>query len=251
MNSNETSNGDFLDNFNSENNASVDDFIKQLEEKEKDLDISSDLVIEVGESDVEHDNIHDSFVPNGGDVEIPESTSMNGEVKTLPTDDFSKDSEIKLLEEKIKRLTAEREQLSEKMRRRQMDFDNYKNRNERERKETFKNVLCSLATQMLPVLDNLNRALDVTSEAHENGEKDFQKFLEGIVLVNQQLNEVLAGMGVQPIAAVGQPFNPAFHEAVASEQTNEHPSQTVIEELLRGYRLDDKIIRASMVKVSA
>ncbi len=105
---------------------------------------------------------------------------------------------------------------------------------------------------MLPVLDNLNRALDANSGSGDIVETDdVTVFFEGIVLVNQQLNEVLAGMGVQPIPAVGQPFDPNIHEAVASEETDEHPPKTVMQELLRGYRVDDKVIRASMVKVSA
>jgi len=70
------------------------------------------------------------------------------------------------------------------------------------------------------------------------------------VLVSQQLNEILAEMGVQPILAVGERFDPHYHEAVATETNDDFPSQTVTAELLRGYRLGEKIIRPSMVKVS-
>jgi len=70
------------------------------------------------------------------------------------------------------------------------------------------------------------------------------------VLVNQQLNEVLAEMGVQPIASVGEPFDPHFHEAVATEISGDYPPNTVTGELLRGYRVGDRIIRAAMVRVS-
>ncbi len=70
------------------------------------------------------------------------------------------------------------------------------------------------------------------------------------MLVNQQLGEVLEEMGVQPIVAVGEPFDPHFHEAVATETNDEVPPHTITAELLRGYRIDDKVIRASMVKVS-
>ena len=71
------------------------------------------------------------------------------------------------------------------------------------------------------------------------------------MLVNQQLNEVLAEMGVQPISSVGEHFDPHFHEAVAMEETEEFPPNTITAEFLRGYRIGDKIVRASMVKVSA
>jgi len=70
------------------------------------------------------------------------------------------------------------------------------------------------------------------------------------VMVNQQLNEVLAEMGVLPIASIGEPFDPHFHEAVATEVSTEFPPNTVTGELLRGYRVGDRVIRAAMVKVS-
>jgi len=101
---------------------------------------------------------------------------------------------------------------------------------------------------MLPVLDNMNRALD--SASNLSNTQEIQHFFDGIVLVNQQLNEVLAEMGVQPIAAVGERFDPHFHEAVATEETDEVPPNTITAEFLRGYRIDNKVVRASMVKVS-
>ncbi len=253
MNSKDTSNEDFLENLEvDEKTPSVDDFIKELEAKEKYLDISADLVIEVGDSDVEHDNIHDSFVS--------QNLSKNDSFENLSDDDFAsllsgnrvnKDNGV-ALQEQVTKLTNENNELKESLKRRQRDFDNYRGRVERERNETFKNILSSLAAQILPVLDNMNRALDSATEVEKNsGQKDFQTFLEGIVLVNQQLNEVFVEMGVQPIPAIGKPFDPKIHEAVANVETDEYPHETVVEELLRGYRIDERIIRASMVKVSS
>jgi molecular chaperone GrpE len=134
---------------------------------------------------------------------------------------------------------------------RQMDFDNYRKRIERERGDTFQNQIGNLATQMLPVLDNLNRALDAASHFDGEQSKDFRQFFDGIALVNQQLNEVLCEMGVQPVLTVGEAFNPYFHDAVATEATDDFPPNTITEELLRGYRLGDKLIRAAMVKVAS
>jgi molecular chaperone GrpE len=103
---------------------------------------------------------------------------------------------------------------------------------------------------MLPVLDNLDRALLFAENHDEASSKDFHQFFEGIVMVNQQLNEVLANMGVSPIASVGQPFDPHFHEAVAAEESAGFPPNTVTGELRRGYRIGDRVIRAAMVRVS-
>ncbi|NNE99434.1 MAG: nucleotide exchange factor GrpE [Pyrinomonadaceae bacterium] len=231
--------------------SSVDDFIKELEEKEKDLDISSDLVIEVGESEVEHENIHDSFMSNSFEVPSFEDSLANVPVPSLDELDPEEAPEPQSGDE-VEKLRTERDELKDSLVRRQRDFDNYRNRTERERGDTFKNVVVSVGNQMLPVLDNLNRALDASSSAEDSeSEGDFQTFVHGIVLVNQQLNEVLASMGIKPIPAVNEPFDPRFHEAVATEETDEFPPKTVIEEILRGYQVDDRVIRPSMVKVSA
>jgi molecular chaperone GrpE len=159
-------------------------------------------------------------------------------------------NEISILQNQISKMGTQHVELFEISRRRQIDFYNYKNRTERERSETFRKQLSNLAEKMLPVLDNLNRALNSAAHFSDENLQDFQQFFDGIVLVSQQLNEVLAGMGVQPIASVGEPFNPHFHEAVATEENENFPPYTITAELLRGYRIDDKVIRASMVKVS-
>jgi len=235
-----------------DNTLSIDEFFKQLEAKEKDLDISSDLVIEVDELDLGEQDISDflqmdlSVVPNKPESAVTTFDDNPPQAKDNPT----LQSEILTLQKQIARMETERTELFETARRRQTDFDNYKNRTERERSETFRNQLSNLATQMLPVVDNLNRALDSSGNIAEECSQDFKQFFEGIVLVSQQLKEILAEMGVQPIIAVGELFDPHFHEAVATETTDEFPAQTVTAELLRGYRIGDKVVRASMVKVS-
>ncbi|HLM62208.1 MAG TPA: nucleotide exchange factor GrpE [Pyrinomonadaceae bacterium] len=243
---------EFSDESEADNTLSIDEFFKQLEAKEKDLDISSDLVIEIDESATDGQDISDFFqvdfsaAPNKPEPAI--SAFEDNSIHSTGTSNLQ--SEILNLQNQIARMETERVELFEISRRRQNDFDNYKNRTERERGETFRNQLSNLATQMLPVVDNLNRALDSSGHITEESTQDFKQFFEGIFLVSQQLNEILAEMGVQPIVAVGEPFNPHYHEAVATEITDEFPPQTVISELLRGYRIGDKVIRPSMVKVS-
>jgi molecular chaperone GrpE len=217
------------------------------------LDISSDLVIEVDESDVGKQDISDfmqldlSVAPNK-----PESAEVVSfdENPLRQTGLSNLQAEIANMQNQINKLESERLELFEISRRRQNDFENYKNRTERERSETFRNQLSNLAMQMLPVVDNLNRALDSTESMKQGATQDFRQFYEGIVLVSQQINEILAEMGVQPIHAVGERFDPHFHEAIATEITDEMPAQIVTSELLRGYRIGEKVIRPSMVKVS-
>jgi molecular chaperone GrpE len=252
MNSNNTPNEEIVDDISSDGvESSVDDFIKELELKERDLHISSDMVIEIGDSEVEHENIHDSFVKNLNS-EIPHKKTANQPQSTSVSESKSSKEFVSNLKGNVEKLTNERDDLKASLGRRQRDFDNYRNRIERERKDTYKNILGNLATKILPVLDNLHRALELSAKTEKNtGEQDLRTFFDGIVLVNQQLNEVLMEMGVKPIPAVGEAFDPNIHEAVATEKTDKYPNNTVIQELLRGYQIDEKVIRASMVKVSS
>jgi molecular chaperone GrpE len=240
---------------------SLDDFIKELEEKEKDLHISSDLVVEIEDLDINEDDAVEllKFLDNCQ----PASASNGSSSKQIVTDyqpyneknsnseSFSKlENEVVKLRDQLTKFETERLEVNELARRRQYDFDNYRKRTERERSEMFRDFLSNVANEILPVLDNLNRALDSASTLPGEKSNDFQQFVDGIGLVNQQLNEVLGEMGIQPIISVGEPFDPHLHEAVSAEQTDAFPPNTVISELQRGYRLNDKIIRHSLVKVS-
>jgi len=232
------------------NTLSIDEFFKQLEAKEKDLDISAEMVIEIEGTDfdeniIPHFIVAESLLEDGkvNEIEFAVNDAAGNTLSTLK-------DKVSMLQKQISKLETERVELFEISRRRQIDFEGYKKRTERERSETFLNQISNLATQMLPVLDNFNRALE--SASNLTGEKvpDSQHFFNGIVLVNQQLNEVLSDMGVSPIISVGEQFDPHFHEAVATEETDEIPPHTITAELLRGYRIGDKVIRPSMVKVS-
>lgn len=228
--------------------VSVDDFIRELEEKEKDLHITADTTfIEIaGEFEDEAE------IPDFMRQEIAQSKTQTvkpaaatGNVSTQKLE-----AEIGELKAKIVALQEERSELYKNSQRRLKDFDAFKSRTERERSETFQRQLSNLATQMLPVLDNLDRALDAASSMSDEKQGEFTQFFDGIVLVNQQLNEVLVGMGIDPIATVGEQFDPHFHEAVAIDENSEQPANTVTAELLRGFRIGNTVIRHSMVKVS-
>ena len=241
----------FVEEIEVNNSLSIDDFIKELEAKEKDLQIFSEMVIEVDENDFDDTKIAESAVAEISAVDKKTPEIPAAKIPAPNSDEINKSkNEISSLKNQISKLETERVEMFELARRRQNDFENYKNRTERERSETFRNQLSNLARQMLPVLDNMNRALDSTANLPDERTQDFQQFFEGIALVNQQLGEVLTEMGVQPIVSVGEVFDPHFHEAVATDETDEVPPHTVTAELLRGYRIDEKVIRPAMVKVS-
>jgi molecular chaperone GrpE len=248
--------GEIADDTETGENVSVDDFIKQLEAKEKDLHITAETtIIEIGES-FDDGNLPDFLVQDLKLETVPPPAAVAvaparvPESRTAAVDSAELEKEIAGLKERVSQIQAERDELMQASLRRAKDFDNFKTRTERERSETFQSQIGNLATQMLPALDNLNRAVDFALAMPEEDRTSIQQFLDGVVLVNQQVNEVLAEMGIQPIATVGEAFDPHFHEAVVTEETGEFDPNTVSAELLRGYRIGNRVIRHSMVKVA-
>lgn len=151
----------------------------------------------------------------------------------------------------LKRLQAALAEAQEAVARRQADFENYRKRIERDRGDAHNRVVAEAAAKLLPVVDNLVRALDAERSVEASESKEFKHFLHGVELISKQLNEVLESFGVQPIAAVGERFDPHIHEAVVTEVSDEYEPDTVIEELARGYRIGDRLLRPAMVKVAA
>jgi molecular chaperone GrpE len=150
----------------------------------------------------------------------------------------------------LKRVESELAELRDRLARRQADFENYRKRVDRERNDTYSKVAADLAAKLLPVLDNLSRALDAEASVESNESDEFRHFLSGVDLIHKQLEGVIDAMGVKPIAAVGEIFNPHLHEAVVTEATDEYEPDTVMQEIVRGYRMGDKLIRPSLVKVA-
>jgi molecular chaperone GrpE len=243
--------------------GSIDEFLKQLAAREKDLDISlSQTIVEIEDYDIQIEpddelaqleKLLETYQPTINQPTKPFSPPI-AQNALFPNNSktFSDlEAEIQKLNSEISQIKNERQEIADTMRRRSTDFENFRNRTERERAEIFRSVLSNLSNKILPVIDNLERALYSASNHGTENSADFQQFINGIALINHQFAAVLEDMGVQPIVAVGQPFDPHFHEAVATVPTDRVPHNTIVEELLRGYKIDDRIIRPSMVKVSS
>jgi molecular chaperone GrpE len=150
----------------------------------------------------------------------------------------------------LKRLEAEVSDFRDKFARRQADFENFRKRVERERSETYNRAVADLVTKLLPVVDNLGRALDTEASVEASESDEFRHFLSGVDLIYKQLEGVLEALGVKPVTAVGEPFDPHVHEAVVTEETDHYEPDTVTQEIVRGYRLGDKLLRPALVKVA-
>ena len=240
---------DYEDGPDRQRSESVDDFIRELEEKEKDLHITADLSIEI--EDVDFDaNIPDFIADEISANKNKPTKDMTPKQAPAPAaDDKRLKDEIAALKRQIEDLKKERAQILEKSQARLKEFENFKKRLERERRETFVDQVCNLAKLMLPVMDNLERALVAAGDLPGEKNIEFSQFFDGIVLVNQQITDILERMGVQPVLSIGEQFDPHYHEAVEMTESDEYPQNTIVDELLRGYSIGDRIIRHSMVKV--
>jgi molecular chaperone GrpE len=141
-------------------------------------------------------------------------------------------------------LLAEKETLQDRLLRTVAEFDNYRKRIDRERRDQAGAMMANAIEDLLPIIDNLERAL----EAPAGG--DAEVFRTGVDLIHRQMTDLLRQRGVTPIETVGAEFDPRFHQAVVQEVSAEHREGEVMEELRTGYLLGDRLLRAAMVKVA-
>jgi molecular chaperone GrpE len=139
-------------------------------------------------------------------------------------------------------MQVENLQLKDRYLRTLADFENFRKRSEREKSDFFKYALAGLLRELLPVLDNFDRALD-----HAGDGDDFHR---GVLLIYKQLFDTLTKHGLRPIDQSNVPFDPKIHEAVIREENPSVPSQTVVGVLQKGYFLHDRLLRPAMVKVA-
>lgn len=137
-------------------------------------------------------------------------------------------------------------QLQERTLRMQADFDNFRKRLTREKEDAIRYANESLLETLLPIIDNFELGLQAAAGATEA-----QTILQGMTMVQNQLKRFLSDHGVEEIAAVGQPFDPHLHEAIAQEPSAEHPEGTIIAQRRKGYKLRDRLLRPAAVIVAS
>src|SRR5438067_11821122 len=142
----------------------------------------------------------------------------------------------------VDKLRAERDMLIDRLARMQADFDNARKRASREQQDFRDYALADTIRALIPVLDSFDRALKSSPEKSE--------FHVGVELIHKQLQDVLARIGVQAVLAAGQQFDPRYHEAIEMVDTEDARDNEVIEELQRGYKLKDRLLRPAMVRVA-
>ena len=147
-------------------------------------------------------------------------------------------------------LVAERDALNDRVLRTLAEFENYRKRVARENDRQRRTAAQDLMRDLLPVLDNLERALDHADD-DSPAPAGAGGFVEGVRMVLKQMCDVLSRHGLEPIASLGEPFDPNVHEAMAVMPSDEHPADHVVNEFQRGYRLGEFVLRPAKVVVNA
>jgi molecular chaperone GrpE len=142
-------------------------------------------------------------------------------------------------------LRRQRDDYYDRFLRKSAEFENYRRRTDRERRELAESAAADLLEELLPLVDDLERALEAKA-----GDESVDAYRRGVGIIHRQLLEVLRKRGVVPLDSVGQPFDPHFHQAVAHEVSPSHAEGTVMQEFRRGYKLGDRLLRPAMVKVA-
>jgi molecular chaperone GrpE len=150
-------------------------------------------------------------------------------------------AEYELLKGEFEKLKAERDQLLDRQARMQAEFENARKRAERERQEFRDYATGSVVEQFLPVVDNFELALKSAATT--------EQLRSGVELIVKQMEDILRGLQVHPVATVGEEFDPRHHEAMGSVEREDLPDQHVAEEVRRGYRLREKLLRPALVRV--
>jgi molecular chaperone GrpE len=173
----------------------------------------------------------------------------NREPKIEPADTAqSPDAEVvNDLRSKLEIKTGEAEENYDRLLRVSAEFENYKKRTAREMAEFQKYANQALLKELLPIIDNLELAIKAAAEAADSTDACL---LDGVELTRKEILKVFENFHVEPIDALGKPFDPNFHEAVMREESEEHPENTVVNELQKGYLMHDRLLRPSMVVVA-
>jgi molecular chaperone GrpE len=172
----------------------------------------------------------------------PETQPADGSSEA-PTSAAS--TEAQAPEDPLEAARAESQRLRDQLLRVAADFDNYRKRSRREIQEAERRAREDFLRDMLPVFDNLERATQ-----HAGTAQDVKSLADGIGMVMRMFGDTLGRLGVERVSAVGQPFDPALHEAVQQLETSEYPPGAVAAEVQAGYRMGDRLVRPAMVVVA-
>ncbi len=180
--------------------------------------------------------------PNNATPQANESPEARGEEEVKAQEQVN---EVQVLRQELEQSRAQADYWLDQYRRSAAEFANYRKRQERDQEQQLVRLKVQVLKKLLPSLDDLQRALRQAPDGIQG-----TPWFEGILLIERKLQGILEEFQVQPIEALGKPFDPHYHEALLQEESDVYPAGTVMEELQKGYLLADHVVRPTLVKVS-
>jgi len=174
-------------------------------------------------------------------VQEAEQAAAEAVEETVQAEDAEAISE----DSRIAELTKQAEENMQRYLRVQADFDNFRRRTAKEREELAQYASMKLITNLLPVVDNFERAIAASAE-----NSNYESLAKGVDMIFRQLEQTLSQEGLTAMTTVGEMFNPEFHQAIMQVESEEHEEGIIVEEVQKGYVLKEKVLRPAMVKVS-
>jgi molecular chaperone GrpE len=178
---------------------------------------------------------------------IPQIVDPNQERELLPDAPSDLETQLSAVTQERDKLLTEKQELYDRLLRNQAEFENARRRAERERSEFVQYAGMEMVRDILPVVDDFERAVKAASTLSDGPAKDY---LKGIELIYQRLVDRLGKLGLEPIETAGQTFDPNLHQAVERVETSDSADQTILGEFQRGYRFKGRLLRPSMVRVA-
>ncbi|MDH3200308.1 MAG: nucleotide exchange factor GrpE [Myxococcales bacterium] len=182
----------------------------------------------------------DTIYPEEETGEQSETASDTG-----ASDDAQEDNEVEEEQSAVESARAERNRMRDQLLRIAADFDNFRKRSRKEIEEVRRRTIEDTVREVLPIIDNLERASNATA-----GATDVTAVAEGVQMVLRGFEEVADRLGLKRVKAIGQMFDPTLHDAMQQETTSEHPPGTIVAEVVPGYELGDRLLRPAMVVVA-
>lgn len=183
-----------------------------------------DTAAEQVDSDMNHDEVNETTQYAAEEPQITEVTEGDSQAAEL---------------------LAQLDEASQKLLRVQADYDNFRRRTQKEKEELAKYASSKLVENLLPTVDNFDRAITASA-----ANQDYDALAKGVDMIFRQLMTTMEAEGLVTMETVGQPFNPEYHQAVMTVETDEYEEGIIVEELQKGFMIKDKVIRPAMVKVS-
>jgi molecular chaperone GrpE len=197
--------------------------------------------------DIRGDNGKTNSEDSGRGPEANPSANLSEQDQDHPSGADQPGDPVKKLEAKLDAVTQEAKDNYDRLLRVSAEFENFKKRSAREMEESRKYANQALVKDLLPIIDNLELALKTSDESNQNVESNLR---EGVELTRKEILKVFEKYHVKQIEALGEPFDPNFHEAVMREESDRYATNTVTNELQKGYLMHDRLIRPAMVVVA-